>query len=209
MLREYVHGKVGVFIDAANILYSQHTLKWRLDYTKLLQYLRGEMKITVLRYYTGKVGTLEKQLAFIKKLESIGYAVVAKEVKFIKLNDGRLMPKGNLDVELALDVYRQADQFDTLLLFSGDSDFAYLLDLLKQQGKKVVVISTRGHVSKELLDRAKYIDLRKLREFIEKNQEPRWREALDVWLFKYSQAKNNVKLLYSSSTYENLTLLIY
>ena len=173
MLREYVHGKVGVFIDAANILYSQHTLKWRLDYTKLLQYLRGEMKITVLRYYTGKVGTLEKQLAFIKKLESIGYAVVAKEVKFIKLNDGRLMPKGNLDVELALDVYRQADQFDTLLLFSGDSDFAYLLDLLKQQGKKVVVISTRGHVSKELLDRAKYIDLRKLREFIEKNQEPR------------------------------------
>jgi len=87
-------------------------------------------------------------------------------VKFIKIDGGKLLPKGNLDVELALDAFRLADDYDTLLLFSGDSDFGYLLDLLKHKGKKVLVVSTRGHISKELLERAKYIDLRKLKEEI-------------------------------------------
>lgn len=99
--------------------------------------------------------------------------MIAKEVKFIRTKDGKQIPKGNLDIELALDTFRFKDTYDTLLLFSGDSDFAYLLDLLKKHNKKTLVFSTRGHVSRELLERAKYIDLQKLRNFIElKFKEP-------------------------------------
>jgi len=166
MLKKYTKGKVAVFIDAANILYSQQTLGWRIDYQKLRDYLQSQAKILGIFYYTGKVGALEKQIKFIKKLERLGLSVVSKEVKFIKIDGGKLLPKGNLDVELALDAFRLADDYDTLLLFSGDSDFGYLLDLLKHKGKKVLVVSTRGHISKELLERAKYIDLRKLKEEI-------------------------------------------
>ena len=172
MIGRFLFGRVSVFIDAANILYSQKTLGWRVDYTKLVHYLRDQAEIVALRYYTGKVGTLEKQFSFMKKLETAGYVVIAKEVKFIKMAGGAVLPKGNLDVELALDAYRLMEEFDTLLLFSGDSDFSYLLDLLRQKGKKVIVASTRGHISKELLTRAKYIDLRKLKEIIIKNQKP-------------------------------------
>jgi len=67
---------------------------------------------------------------------------------------------------LALDAYRLKGSYNTLILFSGDSDFAYLIDLLKKDGKKIFVFSTRGHISKELLIRSKYIDLRKLKEEI-------------------------------------------
>ncbi len=49
---------------------------------------------------------------------------------------------------------------------SGDSDFASLVDELKARNKWAIVVSTRGHISKELLDRAKYIDLRKLKNEI-------------------------------------------
>lgn len=166
MISKYTKGKVAVFIDAANILYSQQTLGWRIDYQKLRDYLKSQTKILGIFYYTGKVGALEKQIKFIKKLERLGFSVISKEVKFIKIDGGRLLPKGNLDVELALDAFRLADDYDTLLLFSGDSDFGYLLDLLKQKGKRVLVVSTRGHISKELLERAKYIDLRKLKKEI-------------------------------------------
>jgi len=90
----------------------------------------------------------------------------------IRVGKDKFVPKGNLDIELALDAYRLSDTYDCLLLFSGDSDFAYLIDLLKEKEKRVIVFSTRGHISRELLERAKYIDLRKLRKFIElKNQE--------------------------------------
>ena len=161
-------GKVAVFIDAANIFYSQRTLGWRIDYEKLAKYMARETKLDGLYYYTGKVGTLEKQMSFIDKLKRCGYRVVAKEVKMIKVPDSAPVPKGSLDIELALDAYRFRKQFDTLVLFSGDSDFAYLLDLLKLEGKRVIVVSMRGHVAKELLERAKFIALPKLRDFIKK-----------------------------------------
>ena len=49
---------------------------------------------------------------------------------------------------------------------SGDSDFAPLLDAAKQQGKRVIVMSTKGHIAKELLERAKYVNLKKIKEKI-------------------------------------------
>src|SRR3989344_495994 len=154
MLKQFNLGKTAIFIDAANILYSQHTLGWHIDYKKLEAYLRRETELVGLYYYTGKVGSAQKQAAFIEKLRSFGYTVVAKEVKFIRAGKV-LLPKGNLDVELALDAFRLKETFQSLLLFSGDSDFAYLLDLLKRDKKRTFVVSTRGHVAKELLDRAK------------------------------------------------------
>lgn len=163
---------MAVFIDAANIFYSQRTLKWHIDYKKLAEYLKSRVNLTGIFYYTGLVGSLEKQQSFLKKLKSLGYRFTSKEVKFIKIPGATDIPKGNLDVELALDAYRMRSEFDTIILFSGDSDFAYLLDVLKQEGKRTIVVSMRGHISKELLGRAKYIDLPKLRSLIEKIKEP-------------------------------------
>lgn len=165
-LAKITKGKIAVFIDAANILYSQRTLGWKIDYQKLKSFIEAKTEIYGVFYYTGKVGTLEKQEKFFKKLKKIGFTVVSKEVKFIKINKNKVIPKGNLDIELALDAFRLNGEYDTLLLFSGDSDFAYLLDLLKEQKKRVIVVSTRGHVSIELLERAKFIDLRKLKNLI-------------------------------------------
>jgi len=96
-------------------------------------------------------------------LDISGYIVRTKVVKKIKDGAGGYHWKNNLDVELALEMYVMRGNFDTAVLMSGDSDFADLLDRLKKARKRVMVLSTRGHVSKELLNRAKYIDLRKLK----------------------------------------------
>lgn len=167
MIGKYIKGKTAVFIDAANIFYSQRTLGWRIDYERLAAYLARDCNLTGIYYYTGMVGAYEKQQSFILKLRSLGYQVTSKEVKFIKVPRFPDVPKGNLDVELALDAFRYKESFDTLILFSGDSDFAYLLDLLKKDGKRVIIVSMRGHVSRELLERGKYIALPKLRGLIE------------------------------------------
>lgn len=177
MLNKYCNGITYVFIDAANILYSQQTLGWRLDYTKPKQYLEKEINLGKIFYYTGKVGSLEKQLSFISKLKRIGFIVVAKEVKFIKINTNKAIPKANLDIELALDAYRFRDEYQTLLLFSGDSDFSYLLKLLKTDLKRIIVCSTKGHIAIELVEEAKFIDLKKLRPFFEYMKTPKPRKA--------------------------------
>ena len=163
MIKQYIKGRVAIFVDAANVLYAQRTLGWQIDYRRLLEYFRRECTVNGIYYYTGKINASEKQNGFLAKLALYGYSVLSKEVKFIRLENGKLLPKGNLDIELALDAYRFHENYETLILCSGDSDFAYLLDLLKAKGKWVLVMSTRGHISKELLDRAKYIDFRKLK----------------------------------------------
>ena len=42
------------------------------------------------------------------------------------------------------------NNFDTLILFSGDCDFEYLVKFLRGNGKVVIGFSRSGHVAKEL-----------------------------------------------------------
>ncbi len=166
VIKPFIAGRVCVFIDAANILYSQQSLGWRVDYKKLKEYFTGECNLSGIYFFTGKVGDNKKQNSFLKKLADLGYKIKAKEVKRIKISENNYEWKGNLDVELTISVLANLENFDTLILMSGDSDFASLLDEVKIHKKRVLVMSTKGHVAKELLDRAKYINLKKLKSVI-------------------------------------------
>lgn len=163
MLGKFVKGRAYVFIDAANILYSQKTLGWRLDYQKLKTYLRQECDLQGLYFYTGKIGQDHKQANFLRKMEGYGYKIRSKEVKIIKVAQNIQERKGDLDVELVIDALKNLNNFDTCILMSGDSDFASLVDELKAESKWVIVLSTKGHISRELIERAKYVNLKKLR----------------------------------------------
>lgn len=167
MISRFASGRVFVFIDAANILYSQKTLGWRIDYQKFKNYLTEECDLQKLFFYTGRVGDNIKQRKFLEKLHRMGYVIRTKEVKRIKIAPNEYILKGNLDGELIIDALTQKDAYDTCILVSGDSDFASLLDELKRNHKRVLVVSTKGHIAKELLERAKYINLSRLKDKIE------------------------------------------
>lgn len=167
MIKEYIKGKVYIFIDAENLFYSQRTLGWRISYEKLISYVQKECgKNTKCFVYTGIDENNTKQKRFLDMLDLNGFIVRTKVVKKIKTKDGSYKWKNNLDIELALEMVELKNKFDTAILVSGDSDFAVVLDKLKKAKKRVLVISTRGHVARELLERAKFIDLRKLKEAI-------------------------------------------
>ena len=166
MINKFIKGRVYVFIDAANIFYSQQTLGWRIDYRKLKKYFENECELEGLYFYTGKIGEHDKQMKFLQRMREYGYNVTSKEVKLIKVAQDTYERKGDLDAELIIDTLKNISNFDTCILMSGDSDFAPLLDELKRQGKWVIVMSSKGHISRELIERAKYINLKKLKEQI-------------------------------------------
>src|SRR3989344_4799225 len=74
-------GKTAIFIDAANIFYSQQTLGWRLDYNKFLDEWKKTGSVSGAYFYTAVVSTNNKQLNFFKALKKIGYEVISREVK--------------------------------------------------------------------------------------------------------------------------------
>src|SRR4030042_4523679 len=168
MISKYAKNRVSVFIDASNIYYSQKKLKWQIDFCKFLDYLKNQTNLQEIYYYTARDFESEKQNKFIYFLEKTGYKVRSKRVKFIKEKnkqpgkDG--FHKGNLDVELTIDILETKNNYDTLILISGDSDFEPLLKLMKSKyNKKCLVMVTERSISIELIKCAKYIDFNKIK----------------------------------------------
>ena len=168
MLSRYVKGKVYVFIDAANILYSQRTLKWRISYEKLIKYFQKECRNLGLCFvFIGKFKQSPAQQKFLDMLEINGYIVKTKPVKNIKITKDDFKDKADVDVEMSFEIFDRVGEYKTAVLLTGDSDFAFIVERIKQLGRQVIVMSTRGHISVELLKLAKYIDFRKLRNELE------------------------------------------
>lgn len=174
MIGQYVKGKVYVFIDAENLFYCQRTLGWLVSYEKLIAYFKEECGLeTKVFVYTGLSESNSGERKFIDMLRANGFVVRTKVVKKFRSNKGGYEWKNNLDMELAFEMVETADKYDTAVLISGDGDFSVPIDRIKRKGKRIIVMSTRGHVAKELLDRAKYVDLRKLESKIKKINRPR------------------------------------
>ncbi len=161
--------KAAVFIDAANVIYSQRTLGWQIDFKKLMDYFKNNYQLDNVFFYFAYIKDDQKQQGFFDKLRKWGYRIKTKEVKLISQRDGAVMKKGNLDVELTIDAVKDIRHYSTAILMSGDSDFHALVKYLQGKSKKVVVISSKGHVAKELIDSAnKYINFNSLRGLVER-----------------------------------------
>lgn len=167
MMKEYVQPPVYVFIDAENVFYAQRTLGWKISYQKLIDYFKKECGKEIKCFiYTGIDESNTKQKKFLDMLDMSGYIVRTKVVKKIRSKDGHYLWKNNLDMELAFEMVDTEGSYSTAILMSGDSDFSVPIDRIKKAGKRIIVMSTRGHIAKELLERAKFIDLRKIKDQI-------------------------------------------
>jgi len=158
-------------IDAANLESSVKSLGWWIDYIKLRDLFK-DGDLAEIRDYCVRHNT-DNQDKFFTFLKRNGFTLITKPLKIIKAEDidrGDIR-KANFDVEITVDTIEMINSFDTLLLFSGDSDFDYLLRKLKDKNKNTVVISTKHHISKELIKSSnKYIELKKLRSSIERKK---------------------------------------
>ena len=171
MIEKYAKGKVAVFIDAANIESSVRDEGFKLNHRKLSGFLRRRLNLIHFGYYTVGFKTRNHQ-NFLKFLKRAHFTVKVKPLKII-----REVRKANFDVEIAVDVMDLRQDFDTMILLSGDSDFDYLVKRIKKENKKVIVISLRRHIALELIKSAdKYIPLTKFKGVLKKS--PRQRRGM-------------------------------
>ncbi|MDP2910622.1 MAG: NYN domain-containing protein [bacterium] len=171
MISKYLKGRILIIIDAANLESSVKSLGWWIDYIKLKNLFK-ENDLIEIRNYCVHHNT-ENQNNFFTFLKKNNFTLITKPLKIIKLEDVERgdIRKANFDVEIAVDAMEMINKFDTLVLFSGDSDFDYLLKKLRSKNKNVLVISSKYHISKELIENSdKYIDIKKLKAVIERKR---------------------------------------
>jgi uncharacterized LabA/DUF88 family protein len=140
----YPNERFALFIDGANLYATARALNFDIDYKKLLQYYRTKGHLVRALYYTALIEDQEYSpiRPLIDWLDYNGYTMVTKPTKEFTDASGRRKIKGNMDIELAVDVMEMVDHLDHVVLFSGDGDFRSLAESVQRRGKRFSVVST-------------------------------------------------------------------
>lgn len=168
----YTMNRLSIFVDGNNMFYAQQKNGWFFDPRRVLEYFRTEQPGTTLInafWYTG-LKDHQDQRGFRDALISLGYTVRTKILKeYYDDNSGRYSQKANLDIEIVIDMFNTVDQYDRVVLFSGDGDFERAIELLRSKSTHITVVSTEGMIARELRNVTdRYIDLNLIRDKIEK-----------------------------------------
>jgi len=168
--------KAKVYIDGANMFYTQKKLEWFSDWKKVKDYLKEKWDVLEIRYYTGVRPDDEKMASFLIYLDNVGITTHTKPLKTIKISENHPLKKlynypeiykSNCDVEITTDILLERANTDEIILFSGDSDFQYLIKKLKDLGKRVIIFSSRKTISWEIkLEASEYIYLEDIKDKI-------------------------------------------
>jgi len=136
--------RIGLFIDGANLYAAARALGFDIDYKKLLQLFADKGYLVRAFYYTALIEDQEYSpiRPLVDWLDYNGYTMVTKPTKEFTDASGRRKIKGNMDIELAIDVMEMAERLDHVVLFSGDGDFRRLVEAVQRKGVRVTVVST-------------------------------------------------------------------
>lgn len=131
-----VEEKVLVLADVQNLYYTtREACRRNFDYNQFWAQATAGREVVKAFAYAIDRGD-EKQRQFQNILRAIGFELRLKP--FIQRADGSA--KGDWDVGITLDAMDYADQVDTVVLASGDGDFALLAErILQKYGCRVEV----------------------------------------------------------------------
>ena len=140
----YPTDKIALFIDGANLYSAARGLGIDIDYKKLLDEFRKRGVLVRAYYYTALVDDQDYSpiRPLVDWLDYNGFTVVTKPAKEYTDATGRRRFRGDMDVEIAVDMLSMAERADHLVLFSGDGDFRRLVEAVQQKGVRVTVVST-------------------------------------------------------------------
>ncbi|MFI4988759.1 MAG: NYN domain-containing protein [Alphaproteobacteria bacterium] len=140
----YPNERIALFIDGSNLYAAARALGFDIDYKRLLELFQGKGNLVRAFYYTALVEDQEYSpiRPLVDWLDYNGYTMVTKPTKEFTDAMGRRKIKGNMDIELAIDVMEMAERLDHIVIFSGDGDFRRLVEAVQRKGLRVSVVST-------------------------------------------------------------------
>ena len=140
----YPQERIAIFIDGSNLYSAARALGFDIDYKSLLDLFSAQGRLVRAFYYTALVEDQEYSpiRPLVDWLDYNGYTLVTKPTKEFTDSMGRRKIKGNMDIELAIDVMEMAKKVDHIVLFSGDGDFRRLIEAVQREAVRVSVVST-------------------------------------------------------------------
>ncbi len=140
----YPDEKLAIFIDGSNLFATAKSLNFDIDYGRLRRYFAKSSRLLRVNYYTALIEDADYSplRPLVDWLDYNGFTMITKPTKEFTDDRGEKKIKGNMDMELAIDMMGMADHVDHMVLFSGDGDFRRLVEALQRKGVRVTVVSS-------------------------------------------------------------------
>lgn len=139
--------KIALFIDGANFYVAQKIVGLNIDWKRLLQYYSTQGDMLRVFFYTGilpvEEGEVDRMRPVYDWMAYNGFVMRTKMAKrFIDPVTKRETTKGNMDIEICLDMIDTSPHVTDVYLFSGDGDFLPLVKRIQLEGVRVHIVST-------------------------------------------------------------------
>lgn len=154
-----------VIVDYGNVNKWEKSLGWKIgikELSGLIKKLSFGKQFLRRFYYGSDYGENEKSQtmsfwsrSILDKARMNRFEIVTKRVKYIHNlnNTNGFDKKCDLDVEMAVDLIKERDNYDNIILFSGDGDLIYAVRYLRENfNKNCIVFCARGHIGREVID---------------------------------------------------------
>lgn len=155
---------VAIFIDVQNLYYSaRHLYNKKVNFSEIVKTaLSGRKLIRAIAYVVSTKKGEEKP--FFEALGKVGIETKEKELQ--EFFGGA--KKADWDVGIAIDIVRICPNVNSVVLATGDGDFAPVVEYAKSQGKQVELVSFGRTTSSKLKESVDdFIDLDKnVRKFL-------------------------------------------
>jgi uncharacterized LabA/DUF88 family protein len=150
----YPTDRLALFIDGANLHSATKALNADLDFKRMLEGFREKAVLVRAYYYTAVVEGEEFSAVrpLVDWLGYNGFSVVTKSAKRFTDAQGHSRTKGNMDIEIAVDMLELVPRIDHAILFSGDGDFRRLVQAVQARGVRVTVVSTMKSQPPQIAD---------------------------------------------------------
>lgn len=169
----YPQERLALFIDGANLYATARSLDMEIDYKRLRAFFADQAQLVRAFYYTAILEDQEYSplRPLIDWLDYNGFTLVTKPVKEFTDEQGRRKIKGNMDIEISVDMMNISEHVNHIVLFSGDGDFRRLIEAVQRRGVRVSVISSNtthpSMIADELRRQAdSFVDLAQMRDKI-------------------------------------------
>ena len=171
----YPQERIALFIDGSNLYAAAKGLDFDIDYKRLLKFFADQGQMIRAFYFTALLEDQEYSpiRPLVDWLDYNGYTMVTKPAKEFTDPAGRKKIKGNMDIELAVDLMEIADSIDHAVIFSGDGDFRRLVEAVQRKGLRVTMVSTMQSKPPMIADELRrqadaFIELSSLKEHIQR-----------------------------------------
>lgn len=167
--------KTAVFIDVNNLYKRSRAEGFVLDYTKVSKLVSSRCLLEHFCVVSAINVDDPSMLAWIEKCKEDGITPITKPVRqYVDDYDGGIKFKGNMDVELTIEIMKLYENYDHIVIGTCDGDFVALVNHLKNNAaKKVSVMGISNYrrkgMSEDLVNSAEnFYDLRLIRNSVSK-----------------------------------------